>query len=204
MNTSMTQIEPPDETPVSIAEVRAHARIDHTAEDGLIEVYLDAAIRRAEGYLRRQLITATWLAALDRFPAAGLPILLPRPPLQSVESIKYIDAAGDEQTLDPSEYFVDTTTTPGSVRPYYGRVWPTATLERRDDAVQVTIVAGYGDDPENVPADYRLALLYLAAHYYARREPDAAGATDDLPPTVKALLRNRAAEFAGAPGGPPW
>ena len=70
-----------------------------------IQRLIQAATAKAEELCWRQLITATWVAKCDRWPATEL--WLPKPPLQSVNSIQYVDAAGDTQTLDTSVYDVD-------------------------------------------------------------------------------------------------
>jgi hypothetical protein len=59
------------------------------------------------------LITQTFEYTLDGFPAnpsliySASVIDLPRPPLQSVEFIQYIDTAGNVQTLASEDYVAD-------------------------------------------------------------------------------------------------
>jgi hypothetical protein len=66
---------------------------------------------------------------------------LPKSPLLSVTSVQYVDGSGALQTLDPSQYLVDTATKPGRVTPAFGLAWPVA--RRQMDAVRVTFVAGH-------------------------------------------------------------
>lgn len=173
----------PVNTAVSRADVKTHLRVEHTDEDDLIDVYLGAAIRAAEERLRRQLITATWVLKLDDFPDDGV-IELPRPPLQSVTSIQDVDTEGTTQTLDSGEYDVDTASDPGRILLGYQKTWPTVRDQRH--AVTITYVAGYGDEPEDVPADYRLAIKILTADWYRNRESGGW-----MPDCVKSLLVDR-------------
>jgi len=173
----------PVNTVVARSDVKDHAKIEHTVDDDLVDAYLAAAIRIAEERLRRQLITATWVLKLDAFPADGA-IDLPRPPLQSITSITYVDTEGDTQTLSTDVYDADTDSDPGVLVLQHQQSWPVTRDQRH--AVTITYVAGYGDDPEDVPADYRLAIKILAAEYYRERESGGA-----LPGVVKALLGDR-------------
>lgn len=69
-------------------------------------------------------------------------IRLPRPPLQAVTAVTYVDQTGVTQTLSPSVYQVDTQQEPGRLAPAYQQVWPTTRVQM--GAVQVTFLAGYG------------------------------------------------------------
>ncbi len=118
------------------------------------------------------------------FPACGV-IELPFPPLQSVESVKYIDGAGVEQTLTDDQYVVDTGTYEGRIRRVYGVVWPFARLE--DYAVRITFTAGFGD-AEDVPPPIKSAMLMIIEQLYDKRgnDDDAGGIT--IPAAARWLL----------------
>jgi hypothetical protein len=62
-------------------------------------------------------------------------------PVQSVDSVTYVDGSGDTQTLDPSLYESDTISEPGRVCPVWGGSWPYA--RQQPNSVQVTFTAGY-------------------------------------------------------------
>ncbi|MBN2024078.1 MAG: phage head-tail connector protein [Pirellulales bacterium] len=191
---SLNQTTPPAAEPITLAEVKAHLRIDHADEDALLGSYIKAARTWGELRLRRQLITAGWTLGLDAFPPDGV-IRLPRPPLQSVQSIIHLDAEGDEQTLDPALYRIDAAGEPGRIVREYGATWP-ATWPV-PEAVTIAYTAGFGDAPADVPEDYRLGLLYLVGHYYKLREPVITGTiVTDVPLTVQSLLSNPHFEFA--------
>ena len=115
---------------------------------------------------------------------------MPRPPLQSVTSITYVDDAGDTQTLSSSLYQVDTKSQPGRIIPAYGESWPTVRSNTLN-AVTVNFVAGYGDDPEDVPAGLRHAVKFLCGHWFEQRETVVIGngiTIETVPMAVDALL----------------
>lgn len=166
---------PPVRTVVELDVVKNHLRVVDDSEDGMIKDYLAAAINEAETYLSRPLITQTLVLQLDKFPR-GREIEILRPPVQSIESVKYYDAAGIQQTLDSDRYFADTVSEPALVRLKSAYEWPD-TQEDRPNAVEVTFVAGYGLTPETVPAQIRQGILFTAAHFFSMRENVITGIT---------------------------
>jgi uncharacterized phiE125 gp8 family phage protein len=180
----------PAVSPISLEEVRAHLRIDHTDEDPSLQLYIDAATGYLEGpngILDRALVTQSWTQA---YPQYTDPILLPLglQPVQSVTAINYYDAGGVAQVLSAGLYRL----VHAALRPRIERTtdaaWPLTAV--RDDAVTVEFVAG--DAPLAVPAPIRQAMLLLVGHWYANRETIAAGSHAELPYAVTALLINHA------------
>ena len=78
-------------------------RITTSAEDDVVLAIVAAARKRIERGTELALITQTVEVKLDGSGAAYA-LELPMPPLQSVESITYVDPDGAEQMLDPSAY----------------------------------------------------------------------------------------------------
>lgn len=184
-------VAPPPVEPVNLEQMKAHLRVTSSDEDGLIAGICAAARTHAESILKRSLITQTWDLTLDRFPAW---FVIPKPPLQSVSHIKYLDDSGVEQTLDASLYRVDAASEPGRVVPAYGQVWPSTYPEI--NAVRLRFVAGYehgAGSPagwaDNVPATVVQAIKLLGGHFYENREAVSAAANlQDLPLGVQVLL----------------
>lgn len=173
-------IEAPASLPVTLAEVKAHAVISHSADDTLLTALLKSAVEQAQHMTGRQLCTATWELVLDAFPDAlpGLsrnaPIELPYPPLQSVESITYTDTDGAAQTMLSGTYAVDTASVPGQVLPAYGQEWPD-TLDT-PGAVVIRFIAGWAMDdavsPEvwTGPDGIKTWICSRVSTLYAHRE----------------------------------
>lgn len=177
-------VTPPSAEPLTLADAKAHLRVEHTAEDALIEGYISAARARCEEYQRRAYLTQTWELTLDGFPYGA--IRLPRPPLQSVESVTYRDADGVMRTMDPDAYRVDTDGDVGEISLAPGASWPPA--RSGTGAVRVRFVAG-AEDLQDVSETVRQAMRFYVGHYYANREAVAIGASVvAIPEAAKALL----------------
>lgn len=158
-------ITPPALEPVTLAEAKLHLRVDGTDEDALITVLISSARRHAEHVTERAFVTQTWELAIDKFPAAE--ILLPKPPLVSIASVSYDDAAGVEQVMSPTAYTTDLYQEPGWLFPANGTAWPD-TLDAAN-AVRVRYVAGYGT-PGDVPENIRQWMLLRIGALYRNRE----------------------------------
>ena len=189
---SLTRQTPPAVEPVTLAEAKAHCRVDTSDDDAYIGTLITAAREWCEQYLDRTLVNTQWLMRLDKFPDSGIhPVELPRPPMvasgtATAVSITFTTEAGPTSTYSTAEYRVDRFATPGTVLPLYGSTW---TPHRQDDnAISVTWWAGYGASGASVPAAIRHAMLMLIATWYDRRaSADNAGGTE-VPFGVKSLL----------------
>ena len=178
-------ITAPAVEPISLAEAKAHLRVDAASEDTLIGLLIGSARQAAEHELGRSLITQTWELVLDAFPAGQIEI--PAGGVASVVSVKYHDAAGVEQTLDTADYIVDTDSTPAHVVLADGSGWPSTA--DRPAAVRVRFIAGFGATAADVPASIRHWMLLHIGSGYANRESVAAGApVVELPGRYHAAL----------------
>jgi uncharacterized phiE125 gp8 family phage protein len=161
---------PPATSPVSVAEAKAHLRVEHSLDDAYIEACINAALERIDGrngWLRRALINRTYELFLPWFPVARC-IALPLPPLQSVTSIKYQDDNDVEQTFSASRYQVIKNEDEGYIYLKTGESWPGNTFER-PDAVKIEFVAGYGATAADVPQNIRQAILIEVGALYTER-----------------------------------
>jgi uncharacterized phiE125 gp8 family phage protein len=154
----LEQVTPPDMSldALTVEFVRSqHLRAASDGEDDpFIERLLSTSYRSSERITWRAHLTQAWALVMDRFPSCQ--IVLPKPPLQSVTSITYIDEDGAEQELlgSPSgtEFTVLAPSGPkaakGSITPLYDEVWPTTRAV--PDAVRVEFVCGYTTVPEDI------------------------------------------------------
>jgi uncharacterized phiE125 gp8 family phage protein len=131
-------ITPPLADPVTLADAKAHLYVSHADDDDIIKAYVAAAREDAEHRLGRALVRQTWELVLDGFEPV---VILPNPPLIGVVSIKYLDTAGVEQTLDAADYYVDSAADPGEVVPASGLSWPSTLAQR--NSVRIRYLAGY-------------------------------------------------------------
>lgn len=161
---------PPTIEPVTLSEAKAQCRIDGEVDDALLNGKIQAAREYCEGLDWRAYLTQTIELWLTAWPSA---IVLPRPPLQSVTSIKYYDVADVEATFAASNYFVDTVSAPGRVVLKDGKTWPSTVL-RTYNAICVTYVAGW-TAAARVPQTIKDAMLLLIGHWYENREATISG-----------------------------
>lgn len=160
----------PATDPVTLAEVKAHIRVDHTDEDASVADMIRAASHRfdgRDGSLGLCLITQSWTLTLDAFTAE---IAIPLPPCQSIDAITYVDPDGATQTLDAGAYqvFGLGSADGAKVRPAYGTSWPA--IRNQPDAVAITFTAGFGDNPGDIPEPIRTAIKMRVGHLYENRE----------------------------------
>lgn len=162
---SFNIVNPPASEPVTAEDVKLYTRISTSIEDTLVDTWIQSGRLAAEDYQHRAYITQTIELAYDGWPDKE--ICLPRPPLTQVNSIKYYDTDNVEYTIDPSEYFVDTNSTPGRLSLNYGLSWPTVIL-RPIRGLVINYNAGYGD-AEAVPKRIKDALYLYCAYRYENR-----------------------------------
>ncbi len=183
----------PTEEPVTLAEAKTHLRVDHDADDTLIMGLIATARRSCEFGARRSFVTQTREMALCAWPPAS-GFKLPMPPLQSVESITYLDEAGATHTVTASDYRVYTNVEPGIVALKSNTAWPSATLAV-GPSITVRYVAGYGL-ASAVPDDYKSAMLLMIGHLYENREAVITGTIATvLPMAVASLLKNERVDW---------
>lgn len=159
-------------------EVKTHLRLDSEAEASRVQsILIPAAEQYAAAETGRQFITATWTYYLDEFPCSGHPITLPKPPLQSVTSVKYRDVDGVLQTWNATNYTVETQAgdyaLPGRIVPNYGVIYPSLYGQPNDVAIE--FIAGYGVASTAVPGMLRAAMLLIVSQLFENREETPAG-----------------------------
>jgi len=176
----------PSVEPVSTADMKTHLRITHSDDDTYIAALVKAARIWCEEYQNRAYIFQTIELRLDEFPEGGGEIELPRPPLESVTSVKYIDTGGNTQTWDTANYTVDKYYHPARIVEAYSKSW----VNTRDviNAVTVTYVAGYGSTANLVPASIVHAIKLIVSHWYEHREEVTDRTFKEVPLAAKALL----------------
>jgi len=165
----------PAAEPIALADVKRHLRIEtsNTDDDTLLESLIDAAIAYLDGYtgiLRRCLINQTWVEKWEYFPGVRIPLRLA--PVSSVTHVKYYDGDDVLQTVSASDYSLQTGPGGSYVVVDNDAAWPD--VYPRDDAVQITYVAGYGASGTSVPAPIIHAMrLHIERLYEGANWPDA-------------------------------
>jgi len=160
--------------PVSVIEARQHLRVDLDDDD--VEIYnlIARATEYAEGYTGRTFCDAVWTRYIDN----GWPmeIKLDRRPIVSVDSVKYIDTSGNQQTLAASQYRSDLVA--GRINRAYNITWPN--VRWITNAVEVAYTAGYGTTASPVgvvPEDIKHGILLMVGAWLENKEDVIKGTT---------------------------
>lgn len=153
----------PATEPVSLAEAKAFLRIDDTAEDGLITTLIGAARLHVEGITGKALLAQSWRIVLDDWPENGA-VRLPVTPMIAVTAITATDTNGATHDLALEQFLLD------AGRLIVPRVVVGMPALQERQGIEIDYVAGYGAEPEDVPADLRQAMLGLVAHWHEHRD----------------------------------
>ena len=165
-------ITPPAVEPVTVAQVKEQAIIEHDADDALVSTGIKAAVLYGQDLTGRQFVEATFRGTMDAFPStAGGKIEL-KANLQSVTSITYTDSDGESQTWAADQYEVKTDPLVGYVKLATDCSWPAGATD-----VIVTFKAGWPvvEDSPTTPEAIQLWIMFRAATWYAHRETVVVG-----------------------------
>jgi uncharacterized phiE125 gp8 family phage protein len=176
----------PVHEPVSLGEMRAHLRVEHHLEDSIISACIKGARAHVESTTRRAIIRQQWQAELTGNWSAGRAFDIPRPRIIEVISVEYRNST--QAWTASTDYGSRIMTEPG-------RIWLLEDPGDLDDPGhatdalwRMTYWSGYGELPNNVPDDLRIAIKMLAAHYYENRIVADTVPLYAVPRGVEALL----------------
>lgn len=186
---TLAQVGTPTVEPLTLLEAKAHLRVDVTAEDALIQAWIQAARQHVELHTGRAMLPQDWELRTAGFPAYGY-IELPRPPLLTVLSVSTYSAAGVATVLDPSEYQIEAPSGddcgPGRIYAAAGLPWPLVIAADVRGAVRIRYRAGYAS-PGLIPQPLRAAMLLIVGDLFENRE-GSNGRNQAVNPTVDRLL----------------
>ncbi|MGB1540581.1 MAG: head-tail connector protein, partial [Rickettsiales bacterium] len=151
-NKALVRETAPASEPLTLAEAKLYLRVDGSAEDSLITDMITAVREAAEEYLRKSLITQSWVLTYEDYaPAVAM---LPRGPVQSISSVKVIDRSGAETAVSNTVYHLGV----GKASVHFDTV-------QLGYLVEIIYSTGYGD-ADAVPEAIRQGMLtHLAALY---------------------------------------
>ena len=158
---------------VSTADAKEHLAVLHSDHDTLIASLVGYSTELVQNMASIQIPQKTLRVTLDSFPSDE--IILPRPPVQSITSIKYYDSDNVLQTWSNTEYesdlYADSPWVPNlnntRIRPSSGFVWPT--VYSRIAPIQINYVSGW-KTAASVPGPLIQATKIVLADLYEHRE----------------------------------
>lgn len=157
----------PAQEPVSLVQMKAFLRVEDEAEDGLIEALIAAARIHVEGVTGRALLAQTWRVVLDNWPESRA-IRLPVSPMFALSEIRAYDHHGQSHQIDLDNFLPDGQAVPARII-CPGRIEGAPALRHRN-GIEIDYVAGFGAEPEAVPADLIQSLKTLVAYWYENRD----------------------------------
>lgn len=167
----LNRTQEPYVEPVYLQDAKSFLRIEHNDEDSEIWNLIVAARDACEQYTGRSLITQNWQVKYDHFPRFCDYMNLYKGPIQSITTLKEHDSAGNTNTISSDIYHLTSKHNNGRITLKYNQIWSTTVLQNRN-GVEINYVAGYGDNPEDVPFMIRQGILAWVAHAYENREGD--------------------------------
>jgi uncharacterized phiE125 gp8 family phage protein len=153
----------PDAEPVTLADAKAELRIDHDAEDDLINGLIRAACEEVEQTTGLAMIEQSWRLALDCIPQDGL-VLLRRGPVREVTAVTAYGSDGEASLIAPADYQLDPLSRPARL---HFDVLPGDL--RALNGIEIDFTAGYGEAATDVPDLLKRAMLTLVAHWFEFR-----------------------------------
>lgn len=150
-------------------DFKAHLRVSGTAEDTLLQRFLNTAARSLEDDTRRLLLTGTVKEYFDVWPWDFLTVLqLTRAPVVSVTSVTYYDTADALQTWNATNYATDVLSEPGRIVLAEAATLTSPNVDERPNAVIVEYECGYGSTVASLPPESVNAIFVKASYLYAR------------------------------------
>lgn len=160
---TIAELSPPAGEPITLAEAKAHLRIDGVQEDTLIEDLIRAAREHLEQVTGLALMARGFRLYRDAWPEDGL-IQIARGPVQAIDAVTVYDAAGLPAELSLTGAILDGRPRPARLllpaRPEPGKAM---------NGIEIDFTAGFGEAAAEVPDTLKRALLLHVAHLYEFR-----------------------------------
>ena len=150
---------------VSLLKAKKHLRLEasFTAEDDLIESYIDAAIEASENFIGGHILEKAMTIKMSAFDS---PLVFEAFPLQSVTSVQYYPLGSEILTMMlPANYSL--TTIGSKVFALRFKESVPKTAERFD---AVTVIVKVGNAVLKTPKPIQQAILLQVGDMYERRE----------------------------------
>lgn len=191
--TSLQTITVAEDTPISLAEAKAHLRVTHNAEDEYIESLIVVATDWAQTHTSRIFLDSQVAYRLNDFPRSRNIILLPGGIVSAVNDIDYSDVDGNPQTLTGptsqspgTDYQEDLTDDEWA--------WVCANTDGWPDVEDATVNAVLIDyqvgwlTPADVPGSIKQAMKFKIGDLFTIRDTIDAGSKSELIKVAENLL----------------
>ncbi|MFP5075733.1 hypothetical protein ACLE20_00330 [Rhizobium sp. YIM 134829] len=174
---TIVELAPPPAEPLTLAEARAHLRLDQTAEDGLVASLIRAVRLHLERETGLALISRPFRLYLDAWPQ-GRVLEIARGPVRSIEAMTVYKADGLPAAVNLTGFTLD-----GRARPARLFLPAVPATEKAINGIEIDLTAGFGDTGTDAPETLRRAMLLHLTQLFAFR---GAVAVEDQPAAVPA------------------
>ena len=170
--------EPSLDDVLTVAEIKAFARIDQATENDILIALRDSAARWIEDHCNTSIGDRNALAYLDHFHTATIP----RGPVNSISQVEYLNNANEWTVLSTNSYWYD-------IESERARITFDDLPDVYDDAYhRVRITLNYGYPENQVPKPLVQALRMLTLSFYENRQEGIThGRVEQMPFGVYAL-----------------
>ncbi len=160
---TITELTPPVGEPLTLAETKAHLRVDGSNEDDVIASLIQTVREHIERETGLALLSRTFRLYLDDWPGSRV-IQITKGPVQAIEAVTVYDAGGAPQDIDASGFLLDGQTRPARLilprQPEPGQAL---------NGIEIDFSAGFGATGADVPDTLKRAMLLHAALLYEFR-----------------------------------
>lgn len=171
----------PVREPVEVADLQRHLRLD-SGDDDLLASLISAARMTIEAQSGLRLINQHWRMLIDGWPDASLVL-----PVRPVAQIVSVGLVGAKAHLPATAYQLRASHFDAMID-FEADDLPPPLQERF--GIRIDMIAGYGADAMDVPADLRLAVLTLAAHWYDMEDWHQFQGRPAVPASVAVLVNH--------------
>lgn len=152
-----------------VALFKEHLRLgsgfsDDGVQDVLLEGFLRSALAAIEARTGKALIERQFSWSITRWRDA-YEQRLPIAPVSAIVEVAVLDRVGDATVIDPARYRLR----PDMQSPRLAVNSGTLPPLPQAGSAKITMLAGFGPDWSDLPADLAQSVFLLAAHYYEYR-----------------------------------
>lgn len=176
------------EEPITLAQACAQVRQEVGNDDTVIGDLIPVARKYVENITGQCLCLRTAEIAYDTFPFPFGEMVMPFGPLNSITSITWRDFTNTLQTMDASQYLVDTHSVLGAAYLPLFNYWPWQVAQSH--SVKFTCVFGYGSVVSGlIPEPLIHAVKMALENLYENRGPNIMGLQPfTIPHTLDAIM----------------
>lgn len=159
---TLIQTDPPLAEPVTLADLKAHLRIDQSDEDGTLEGLIRVARAHLEAVTCAVLMPQGFRLLLDDWPDSDV-IHLTKSPVQSIEAVTVYDGDGVARAVSLAGLLLD-----AAARPARLVLKQRPTAGQPINGIEIDFAAGF-PAVTDIPPELIRAVLLHAAHLHEFR-----------------------------------